>query len=181
MSRTFLDYFEPIQGVKFISDISNNYKIYYEGHDPHNFFKQNLQNLKILPYIQKILKKKLNIIGRDYINYAKSINAYLKDELFLNFIDKKVNINQNIYIATDNPETYNKFKDKYSGRVKFDYHNSNNDSLRKTSLLDAIVDIYMCVYSKQFIGSCQSSFTHQIDYIREYNKRSALKIKHGQM
>ena len=46
----------------------------------------------------------------DHINLAKKHNCYTDDDEFINFLDKS---NKNIYIATDNETTYNKFKQKY--------------------------------------------------------------------
>ena len=96
---------------------------------------------------------------------AKYNNRYTDDEEFINFLDKSDN-NKNIYIATDNKITYNKFKKKYQNRIKIDYHKTNNNSLRKTSLQDAIIDIYICVYSDDFMGSGWSSFSRVIKSLR---------------
>ena len=38
----------------------------------------------------------------------------------MNFIDKYKN--ENLYIATDNNNTYNKFLNKYKHLIKFNYH-----------------------------------------------------------
>ena len=38
--------------------------------------------------------------------------------------------------------------------------------MRKTSLKDAIIDMYMCVYSNDFMGSDYSSFSDIINRLR---------------
>ena len=67
---------------------------------------------------------------------------------------------------SSNEITYNKFKTKYKNRIKFDYHETNNNRLRKTSLKDSIIDIYMCIYSDDFMGSGWSSFSDLINACR---------------
>ena len=111
----------------------------------------------------------VHIRRTDHIKYATQNNHFTTDEDFYNYIDK-FDINKNIYIATDNEITYNDFKKKYSNRIKFDYHIVNKDSFRQTSLHDAIVDLYMCVYADDFMGSGYSSFSHLINILRQINK-----------
>jgi len=170
----FLDYFEPIPYVDFKNDI--NVKIYYKGCVPYQRnFQPNYDKLKLKPYIKKIIFDKLDILNKNYIsvhirrtdhiNLAKKNNYYTSDEEFIDFLDKSNN-NKNIYIATDNEITYNKFKKKYQNRIKFDYHKLDKSALRQTSLIDAIVDIYICVYSDNFMGSGYSSFSRLIKTLR---------------
>ena len=131
--------------------------------------------MKLKPYIEKIIFDKLKILNKNYISVhirrtdhigvAKSNNRYTNDDEFINFLDKSDN-RKNIYIATDNEITYNKFKKKYPKRIKFDYHTTNNNAMRKTSLKDAIIDMYMCVYSNDFMGSDYSSFSDIINRLR---------------
>lgn len=89
----------------------------------------------------------MHILGELIIILAKRNNCYNTDEEFINFIDKSDN-NKNIYIATDNKITYNKFKKQYQGRIKFEYHQINYNGLRQTSLHDVITDIYICLFRR---------------------------------
>lgn len=172
----FLDYFEPIPDVTFKYNKDENVKINYRGCQPRqNNHKPNYDKLKLKPYIEKIIFDKLEILNKNYISVhirrtdhiglAKSNNRYTDDDEFINFLDKSDNC-KNIYIATDNEITYNKFKKKYPKRIKFDYHKTNNNAMRKTSLEDAIIDMYMCVYSSDFMGSDYSSFSDIINRLR---------------
>ena len=172
----FLDYFEPIPDVTFKYNNDENVKINYRGCQPRqNNHKLNYDKLKLKPYIEKIIFDKLEILNKNYISVhirrtdhigiAKSNNRYTDDDEFINFLDKSDN-RKNIYIATDNEITYNKFKKKYPKRIKFDYHKTNNNAMRKTSLEDAIIDMYMCVYSNDFMGSDYSSFSDIINRLR---------------
>ena len=171
----FLDHFEPIPHVNFKNHIEKDVKIDYQGCSQNTNFQPKYDKLKLKPYLEKIVFDKLDILNKNYISVhirrtdhitlAKHNNCYTDDEEFINFIDKSDN-NKNIYIATDNEITYNNFKTKYPNRIKFDYHKINNNSLRKTSLQDAIIDIYMCVYSDDFMGSGWSSFSVLIKKLR---------------
>lgn len=141
-------------------------------------FKPNYSKLKLKPYLKNIILNKIKILNKNYISVhirrtdhiqnAKKNNCYTKDQLFFNFLDKIYD--KDIYIATDNKITYDIFKKKYEKRIKFDYHKVNKYSLRKTSLCDAIIDIYMCVYSDNFMGSGYSSFSEFIIALKNYNK-----------
>jgi hypothetical protein len=62
----------------------------------------------------------------------------------------------------------NKFKKKYQNSIKFDYHTIYNNAFRKTSFHDAIIDIYMSVYSNDFKGSGYSIFSDLIIQLRKY-------------
>lgn len=172
----FLDYFEPIPHVNFIKQIDKDVKIDYKGCSTMKNFQPKYDKLKLKSYIEKIVFDKLDILNKNYISVhirrtdhmkkqVKNNNHYTDDEEFINFLDKSDN-NKNIYIATDNKITYNKFKKKYQNRIKIDYHKTNNNSLRKTSLQDAIIDIYICVYSDDFMGSGWSSFSGVIKSLR---------------
>ena len=173
----FLDNFEPIVGINFISN-SADIEIDYWGSGHKDNIAPNYSCLKVLPHIKEIIKNRTKILENNYISihirrtdhigWAKHNNRFTTDEDFVNFIDKQ-DINKNIYIATDNKETYDIFKQKYSDRIKLDYHETNIDNLRKTSLEDAIIDIYMCVYSEKFMGSGWSSFSVAIDRLRKLN------------
>ena len=171
----FLDYFEPIPHVSFKKYIDKSVKIDYEGCSILKNSQVKYDKLKLKSYIKKIILDKVDILNKNYISVhirrtdhirlAKHNNCYTTDEEFIDFLDKSDN-NKNIYIATDNKITYDKFKKKYQNRIKFDYHKRNKCRLRQTSLQDAIIDIYMCVYSDDFMGSGWSSFSGLIKKLR---------------
>jgi hypothetical protein len=175
----FLDYFEPIENITFIKNYSNNYKIFYNGFSIHQDYPLYIiPELKLLPFMIDEIKKKLLILENNYIavhvrrtdhiNDAKNNNLFTTDEEFYNFIETNMNENNkfNLYVATDNKNTYNIFKNKYKNKLKIDYHNELFNSLRHTSLKDSIIDLYMCAYSNNFKGSGWSSFTETIVMIR---------------
>jgi hypothetical protein len=171
----FLDYFEPIPHVSFKKQIDKDVKIDYKGYSVMKNFQPKYDKLKLKSYIKKIIFDKVDILNKNYISVhirrtdhiklAKKNNRYTTDDEFIDFLDKSDN-NKNIYIASDNEITYNKFKKKYQNRIKFDYHKTNKSAIRQTSLQDAIIDIYMCVYSDDFMGSGWSSFSDLIKMLR---------------
>lgn len=175
----FCDYFEDIPGVIFItqSDITKNTKIRYKGCMPLRNSRKAYDAIKLKPYMLNILQEKHDIIGRDYIavhvrrtdilRYAKENNKYIEtDEEFVKYIKSFANKN-NIYVATDNQDTYDKFKNKFPDRIKLPFHDIVEKSYRHTSLRDSIIDIYMCVFAKYFKGTGVSSFSMTIKELRK--------------
>ena len=174
----FLDYFKPLDNVIFEKNNDKNYKIDYKGSSCLENFFPIYEKLVLLEDLKLVIKNKQELLGNyiaihvrrtDHIKLAKLRNSYTDDSEFFEFIDKKRG-NNNIYVATDNEETYNLLKCKYMEYIKFDYH-TTVDALRKTSLKDAIIDLFMCVDSSEFMGSGWSSFSDTIKEIRK------LKIK----
>lgn len=173
----FLDYFEKIDKIKFVSDNKNFKNIYYKGFSICPEFLPNYKYLKPCKKISKKIIKNIKLLENNYdaihirrtdhIAIAKSFNKFTSDEEFIDFVDKSKS--KYLYIATDNRETQNKFFDKYSKKlkvIKF-IDSSKIKNLRKTSLEDAIIDLFMCVYSKNFKGSSFSSFSDTIRDIRK--------------
>jgi len=184
----YLDYYEPLPNVNFVTSIKPGVKIDYIGNYWHPDFNPYLADgklgfydkLKLKSYMENIVSDKINKLGKNYISVhirrtdhvilAKSKSKYTTDDDFIEFIDKH-DSNSNIYIATDNLETYNKFKKLYPDRIKFDYHKEENKNVKKcertTSLQDAIIDLHMCISSVEFKGSGFSSFSGLISCVRK--------------
>ena len=171
----FLDYFEPITNITFLKNNNSNFKIFYTGFSVYpDFSFYIIPELKLLPIIFNEVQNKIDILEYNYIALhirrtdhiidAKTNNLYTTDEEFFNYIDN--NSTKNLYIATDNKDTYNIFKNKYTNKIKINYTNELYNSLRHTSIKDAIIDLYMCVYSNNFKGSGWSSFTETIEQLR---------------
>jgi hypothetical protein len=173
----FLDYFYPIKNINFIyvnNDTVKNYKIDYEGcmwHDDHKLSKKMYKKLRILPYIEEKMKKiiynnKFNAIHvrrTDHTEVAKKHNSYTSDEEFIDFIKKS---EDKVYVATDNNKTQNKFINMFPDKIISSKQLNNSDNLRKTTLEDAIIDLFICSRSKLFMGSGFSSFSGAINFLR---------------
>lgn len=179
----FLDYFKPLSNVIFEHNNNKNYNINYQGCSIIKEYPPNYESLELLPELKSIIMYKrallennyisVHIRRTDHIQLAKSNNCYSDDINFINFIDIEKE-NRNIYIATDNKNSFNKFKNIYKEKVKIDYHNTNDLAKRHTTLKDAIIDLYMCVYSLHFMGSGWSSFTDLIIDLRKNKKNMTI-------
>ena len=168
----FNDYFVPIKDISFTNN--NKLKVYYKGWDPHPDYSPDYNLLKLNPHMLNIINQKrkkldnkynaVHIRRTDAVKYAKINNSYTDDNQFIDFINK--NSDKNLYIATDTKKTYNQFKNKFENLVKLPYHKTLY-GLRKTTLKDSIIDLYMCIYADKFKGSGYSSFS---DFILEIRK-----------
>ena len=185
----FLDYFEPVENIEFVSKPPKK-KIYYSGNGCHPKYNPGCcgqgkitckmylyGKLELLPDLKKTIAEKKSLLEdryvavhirrTDHVRLAKRKSTYTADKEFLNFIDK--NKTRNLYIATDNKKTYDQLFSKYGKLVKFKYHSTTGD-LRETTLRDAIVDLYMCTYADQFMGTTYSSFTETIHQMRKFKE-----------
>lgn len=156
--------------------------ILYAGNGSDLDCSQNNYNfMKLLPHLKTIIKNEQTKLNDNYIaihvrrtdiiaTYKAHNEKYIANyDIYDNFI--KENASNNLYIATDNEDSYKHFTSKYKN------HTINNNTTfiktenrRKTSLKDAIIDLYMCIDSISFLGTKLSSFT---DFI-ECNRNSIL-------
>lgn len=173
----FLDYFEPVDGITFLKEVEeSSLNVSYEGCYVHKTKQACYKNLKIQLYLKEIIEQKIQILEpynavhirrTDHSNLAKRCDRYTSDDMFCNFIDKR--LNKNLYLATDNKLTYEFFKSKYPKNIHFNYHQSTTKNKRNTSLKDSIIDLYMCVHAYEFMGSDYSSFSDTINNLRKIN------------
>lgn len=172
----FLNYFQPVPNMHFIkNNVSNNIKIDYKGCSVHPKYKPDYTCLKLLPDMQEKIDKRKSLLGDKYISVhirrtdhivnAKKNNVYTTDDEFMQFIEENLKDSISLYVATDNVNTYNLYKHKYENALKCNYHKTLN-SFRKTSLHDAIIDLYVCMHSTYFKGSRWSSFSDLIEQLR---------------
>jgi hypothetical protein len=177
----FYDYFSHINNLYFIKDIENKkykFPIHYHGNGYDLNKKINNNNnydkLKLNSYYLKILENERNKFKNEYIAihvrrtdikdvYKKfKVNFDQSYDIYDKFINSS-NI-KNLYIATDNKETYQYFLSKYkkSHLINNNITFLDTEKRRKTSLSDSIIDLYMCIYSNKFLGTKFSSFTEFI-------------------
>jgi len=171
----YTDYFCSLPNVEFIYDHYDG-KINYQGYSAL-YRVTNYENLKLLPSMIDLVNEKRKLLENNYmaihvrrtdhIEVAKKRNRYTSDEDFFKFIDKYKNDVKYLYVAADNKETYNMFQKKYPQLIQFPYHEEVKGSKRNTSLHDAVIDLYMCIFSKHFQFSGQSSFSDVILRIRQ--------------
>lgn len=175
----FLDYFKPIDNVKFLNFSD---RIDYKGQSTikniisyYNIRSVNIKKLycniklndlledKIQDYIKKYDIK--NLIGihvrrTDYTGnfIGKLLNGSNEDSEFFEYVSKNSK-NNKFFLATDNKKTQDIYKNKYGNKVLYYEKIQESDNLRKTSLENAIIDIYILSYCKRIKGTYNSSFT----------------------
>lgn len=91
------------------------------------------------------------------------------DQDFLDFVNE--NKSDKVLIATDNMDTQCVFRRALGNRAMFSSNISGNGSLRwpkrMTSVKDAVVDLFLCIHAKNFMGTVCSSFSGFINSYRE--------------
>lgn len=176
----FLDYFQPIDNVNFLNEIIE--PVHFTGQSTiENILKHyNLSipltsilysNIKLKNDIEIKVQNFLslnnihNLIGvhvrrTDYTGnfIGKILNGSNDDNEFFDYIDKYSN-GMPFFIATDNKETQNIYRNKYGKRAIFYSNIKDSKNLRKTSLENAIIDIFILSYCKKIKGTYNSSFT----------------------
>jgi hypothetical protein len=183
-SGNFCDYFEPIENVYFINE-DYKYPIFYEGNGYGLDLKNNnYEKLKLKSHILEIVENEMMKLKNNYIalhvrrSDICSVYAVFKEKYnksydeYDNFIESsKIN---NLYVATDNEETYLYFNNKYknSHLINDNVTFLQNDTRRKTTLQDSIIDLFMCINSNKFLGTKLSSFTEVIERNIELKKIS---------
>lgn len=175
---TFLEYFKPIPGVTFI-----NHKIepvHYTGQttietivshyglkqakdlycylDLHDDLEKDVYNFVKSNQLDRCVG--IHVRRSDYTGnlVGKILNGVNSDEDFCNYI-KKYSAGQRFFLATDNRDTQEYYIRKYANRVHFYASIPRNDDLRKTTLRNAIIDIYLLSYCKNIKGTYKSSFS----------------------
>jgi len=166
----FLDYFEPLDGVVFNENnaVKSNGR-WMRDRNPfagYNIYKDLTPKKYILDEIKilkKILKKNytsIHVRRTDHNLSRDGKNVFVKDSVFFDFLNKS---NCNIYLATDNFKTQEKYFIRYKKRMPFVKFITGTGK-RQTPLIDAVIDIYMCIESQNFLGTPWSSFTSFIKH-----------------
>jgi len=94
------------------------------------------------------------------------------DESFFEFIESS---DKRVFLATDNLNTQKLFKGRFGDKVltysKISGRGNGDGSKRwphrMTNIESAVVDLFVCIYAKSFIGTNLSSFT---DFIEDYRQ-----------
>jgi Fe-S-cluster formation regulator IscX/YfhJ len=172
----FLDYFEPVKGITFLTDIGN-LKLDYSGgcRRPESYSQFIFKDLHLKQELQQEVNKNLVNLGNDFIaiqvrrtdyeSLAKQRNHFTSDKDFCKFLDE--NPDNNIFVSADNKESFDFFKQRYPQRVKNNFPDNDPKNVRHTSLKDSIICLYTCVYAKKFMPSDCSSFGETILEIRK--------------
>jgi hypothetical protein len=143
------------------------------------------QAIKPIPSIQKEIDTLKKRLGDDFSSchvrrgdiltvqkkYDKKPNT---NEEFFEFLENTDS--RKYFIATDNKEAQEIFKDRYKDKVIFSSTISKKSCTRwprrTTSIQNAVIDLFTCIDSKHFTGTVCSSFTQFI-----YRYRKGLKCQ----
>jgi hypothetical protein len=192
----FLDYFEHINNVNFfdkivepidfigqstIENILKHYNLNIEAYKLYSNIKLNnnienkVQNFVSLNNIHNLVG--VHVRRTDYTGnfIGKIINGSNDDNEFFDFINK-YSKGFEFFIATDNKETQNIYKNKYGKKALFYSTIKNSKNLRKTSLENAIIDIFILSYCKKIKGTYNSSFTEFARLLKK-NRLNNFNIK----
>jgi len=177
----FEDYFEPIANIEFYDDkywseftkIGIDYIGCYIINN--NFITTVADILKPNKYIEDkidlFLKdittfKSIHIRRTDLWN-QKSKLGVTSDEEFESFIKEHSDVK--IFLATDNSETQTYFSKKYKNIFFYDEIKTNYWDYklpRNTSMEIAIIDLFICSKSNEFLGTTHSSYSDLIYWLR---------------
>lgn len=170
---TFLDFFKPLENVTFTT---NNLRRYYYSGDGSDLVKHGIINPGLYRSLEindelrlqiNTLKEKMGKYIAVHIRRTDHVicrrrrgESFTQNDIFIDFINKYPD--HNLYIATDNDKTYQEFMNIYPDRIiinnlcKFD---DKKYGKRNTEMIDAVIDMYMCIESEYFKGTDFSSFT----------------------
>lgn len=158
----FLDVFEPIPQLTFIEK-GRGIRTCHEFNDS---WRTNVKLLTPVNEIEKKVKAIRNSLNVSYIalhirrtDFSDRL-ATQDYGMYFSFIESN-NSQNNVYLATDNQDTLDVFKDRYPKRIL----NSSlfqSNSKRQTSLQDSVIDIVVCANATNFLGTEGSSFSEMI-------------------
>ena len=173
----FLDYFKEIPGITFYleKEFPNN-KIDYTGCHIHPDFEPEYSLLYLKPEVQEKVNECILKLEKKYISIhvrrMKEFNYNLRKNnikptpfwKYEKFIDKYWNLP--LYISVDNLIDQKILYNRYKNRIPIIHFIQPSDNFRPTSLLQAIIDLYICISSTYFHGTKFSTFTTFIHEMR---------------
>lgn len=169
----FLDVFEPIDGLTFVEDGAEEASCGAVGTD--NAWHANYRLLRPVRAVQEridairaslVVYDAMHVRRTDHLahcNYNRLTPTH--DGEFIAWAKECANP---IFLATDNVDTRKVMLDAIGPRLVWQGPMEQRaiDSERNTSLADAVVDMFVCVHAREFMGSAHSSFSEIIQHIR---------------
>jgi hypothetical protein len=172
----FLDVFEPIEGLEFV-DSGATERSWAES-DADISWRQHYKLLRPLPALRERILGIHDAVGEydamhirrtDHVTHCRHQNlAQTTDEEFLYWARSPFRA-ETVFLATDNYETRHAMHGALGRRLLWQGHMEPTtiEAKRNTSLADAVVDLFVCVHAREFMGSAHSSFTDLIERVRE--------------
>jgi hypothetical protein len=183
----FLDYFEPLPNTRFLTrNTDPRLPVAYKGYQWHPSFSPYesfiYEGLLLTTAMEKRVQALVDRLGgedgfislhvrrTDHTALAMAQGMLTPLEAFIRFIDSHPT--KKAYLATDNHETQAVFARRYGPhRLLSCTTIPVSDALRKTSLEDAVVDIFVASRASHFMGSGYSSFSSLIEHLYTRRKR----------
>lgn len=171
----YLNIFHPINNVKFLTEKPEKYdylgtngtvknKFFYLKIIPKNFVVEKINNIlrKLGPFFNTC-----HIRRTDHLNIQNSTKTHINDEYYIYFIKTS---KLKVYLATDNTETQQKFKLLFGEKVIINEEIKDIETIRKSTLDNAYIDLVICSLGRLFAGSSKfSTFTTTIQTFRNIN------------
>lgn len=174
----FLDYFEGIQGVEFLKEYSGKADYYGQKKSQdickhygevfnHEIYAELRPRKKIQQKIWEFVEKNkvgfrvgIHVRRTDLTNRIQGFlerGIISQDTEFFKYLARN-SPSGDFYLATDNRDTQNEYRRRYPSLLV--YKNIKKSSrLRKTTLEDAIIDVYILSYCKGIMGTRSSSYS----------------------
>ena len=167
----FLDHFCQVPGIRFV-DAPSGQVSYYGCHANG---EPDYTHLKPLSEVMDQVANNVGQLGAsflavhvrrtDHVRLAKKRRNFTADEAFFRFLDDR---QENIFVACDCVATQNQFKSRYGNRMPVLSPFEFAKSRRKSTLRQAVVDLFTCVQAAEFLGSGWSSFSQLIQQQRTH-------------
>lgn len=171
----FTDFFENIKGVSFTDfyqghvDYESCFEISATGKEIRSRdFTANLSQLKLKDEIQTKING-LPIARESFISChvrrGDHTKIYRNIDYYYSLID---NLSYNfIHLCTDDAHIQNEFSARYGNKLwYYEKITKNKHISRNTSPLSTVVDLFLPLFAKDFIGTKGSSFTSFIEKSR---------------
>jgi hypothetical protein len=171
----FLSVFQPIPNVTFLPSKPPKYD--YQGTNGNVINKSLYLNFipqkYVIDKINNILKhlgpyfNTCHIRRTDHLSIQNNTKTFINDDYYIYFIKCS---RYKVYIATDNIDTQRKFKSIFGDKVIINNEIKDTDTIRKSTLDNAYIDLVICSLGRLFVGSSKfSTFTTTIQTFRNIN------------
>lgn len=183
----FNDYFAAIQDVTITPTVENGTNVipsnrklihtWFEYYDKKEYYDL-LHHIKLNKNMESIVNEYIENMGNfiaihirrtDFKRLTRALKekGWCTDDLsetkYYHFIDQYPQ--HNIFLATDCPKIRTLFSEKYKDRIHY-YSTFSSSGIRKTSLQDAVIDMFICTKAQQFLGTRLSTYSIIIDLKR---------------
>jgi hypothetical protein len=174
----FLEVFEPVPGIEFVDGPADE----ESWHAALNYTDWH-QNYRMLRPVSALLERidamrlsmppeydAIHVRRTDHVKLAQGAGQYTTDDDFVRWCVP--DSSRGIFLATCNAETRSIMRGSIGERVQWQgaldpSFATQHESRRYGTLADAVVDLFVCVHARQFMGSAHSSFSELVTHLRE--------------